>query len=33
MEPLMEVFYEKLYDYSPASVGEIPDSDFYYVGK
>lgn len=33
MEPLMKVFYEKLYAYNPASVGAVPDSDFYYVAK
>ena len=33
MEPLMKVFYEKLHAYNPASVGAVPDSDFYYVAK
>lgn len=33
MEPLMKVFYEKLYACDPASVGAVPDSDFYYVAK
>ncbi|MBR6680915.1 MAG: ABC transporter substrate-binding protein [Clostridia bacterium] len=33
MEPLMKVFYEKLYAYNPASVGAVPDADFYYVAK
>ena len=31
MEPLMKVFYEKLYAYNEASVGAVPDSAFYYV--
>ena len=33
MEPLMKVFYEKLYAYNPVSVGAVPDADFYYVAK
>ena len=33
MEPLMKVFYDKLYAYNPASVGAVPDADFYYVAK
>ena len=33
MEPLMKVFYEKIYAYDAASIGAIPDSDFYYVAK
>lgn len=33
MEPLMKVFYEKLFALNPASIGAVPDSDFYYIAK
>ena len=33
MEPLMSVFYANLHAYDAASIGAVPDKNFYYVAK